>query len=107
MGEEEMVEEGGREFVKETFVTFKWLIATMISTLAIAVSVIAIVSNLTTKTLDAKVNKEAYAIQYNSLCNDLDQIKTDLKANGQKIDIQGRNQELVLRALKIEPVRHP
>ena len=89
----------------ETYVTFKWLIGTMLATLAICVSFIGVVSGLTSASLDNKVNKEVYSVQYQNLCGDMNEIKKDLKANGANIDKVARNQELVLRALKIEPAK--
>lgn len=90
---------------KDSYVTYKWLITTMLATLAIAVSIIALVTTMTTRMLDLKVNKEVADLQYRGLCEDMTQIKQDQRNTAASIDKVSRNMELVLRALKIEPVK--
>ena len=87
------------------FVTYKWLIVTTLSSFAILVTVIGILSGVITAALASKVNQELYTSQYRNLCTDLDEIKLSVCNNAKLLEKFNQNQLLVLRALKIEPVR--
>ncbi len=95
----------GEPVENENFVTYKWLIGTMLSTLVICLTFIGITAGILSKALDSKVNKEVSSIQYSILSHDLQAIKDVVRLNAESLNKFSRNQELVLRALRIEPVK--
>jgi len=86
------------------FVTYKWLIGSVLSSLGIVVMIIGIVFGILRSSLESKVSIEVYAAQHKTLCTDIDDIKRVVDNNAKLLDYFSRNQLLVLRALKIEPV---
>lgn len=89
----------------EGCVTFKWLIGTSLSTLAIVVTLFGIMSAYFTNVLQSKVNLDLYASQHKVLCSDIEDIKRVVESNQKTMYRMDANQILVLRALKIDPVR--
>ncbi len=92
-----------------SYVTYKWLIGSILSMLAIVVTVIGIVFGILQASLSTKVSMELYQAEHKILCSDIDEIKKVVDNNAKLLDYFSRNQLLVLRALKIDPVQpyHP
>ena len=89
----------------EKFVTYKWLIGTMLSTLGICLVFIGIISQFSSKAIDLKLNKELYDRDYGSLCSSISDIQKTVDSNQKLLEKFNQNQVLVLRHLRIEPVK--
>lgn len=87
------------------FVTYKWLLASIISAMGLTLTITFFMINSFTSALDKKLDKEMYNVQHYSLCDDVTEIKNQVNANAGVMDNIRVNQELVLRALKIPPVK--
>ncbi len=85
----------------QKYVTYKSLFISLGS----MAGVILIIFGLYVNHMDKKVSKEVYDKDYGRMCSDIDEIKTTVTNNADTLTKFGKNQELVLRALKIEPVR--
>lgn len=101
----EMSQERRDQVSAEQFVTYKWLIATVISVLGLMVGLIVVLIGSVNANMGNKVNMELYNAQYRSQCETIDSIKGTVDANGKMMERFNQNQVLVMRALKIEPVR--
>ncbi len=88
----------------DKYVTYKWLIGSMLSTLGIVVSFMGIVSYTLDKRIDSKVSLDVDTARHLIIAQDMDEMKRTLKSNGMKLDTFGINQILVMRALGIKPV---
>jgi hypothetical protein len=96
---------GSMTQTSETYVTYKQAFISGLAIIAICLSVVGLVFSILSRSLDMKVNTELYRQAQTSLCSDVDTIKTTVDLNAKELVKQGKNQLLVLRALKIEPVR--
>jgi hypothetical protein len=85
---------------EDKFVTFKQLLMALGGVFGIVLTIFA----LYLAHVNTKVSKEVYDRDHRELCSDVDEIKTTVEKNATLLDRFGRNQELVLRALKIQPV---
>jgi hypothetical protein len=92
---EKLIENGTK------YVTYKSLIASLASMFGIVI----LIFGLYIAHSEKKVNKELYDRDYRSLCTDVEKIKETVESNQRDLNRVARNQELVLRALKIEPVK--
>ncbi len=86
---------------EQKYVTYKSLFISLGS----VCMVILIIFGLYVNHMDKKVNKELYDRDYNFLSTNISSIQDIVKSNADILNKFGRNQELVLRALRIEPVR--
>ena len=93
------------QLTADRFVTYKWLIATALTMMGIVILVITALSVSITAGLNNKVNSELYNANYKTLCTDIDDIKKTVEANQKSMVQFNSNQILVMRALKIEPVK--
>ena len=91
--------------LEDRYVTFKWLIGTLLSTLGIMVGIIGIFYGMLSGALNTKVSMELYNTQYKSVCSDIDEIKKIVTSNATDLQKFNTNQILVMRALKIEPAK--
>ena len=87
------------------FVTYKWLLASLISAIGLTLTITFFMINAFSNQLDKKLDKEMYNIQHYALCDDVTEIKQTVIGNAAVMNNIRLNQELVLRALKISPVR--
>jgi hypothetical protein len=104
--QEKGIEESEKEMQEEisSYVTYKWLIGSILSSFGILVAIIGIVSSILMGMLNSKVNLELYNVQHRALCTDIDAIKSVVDSNAKQMTVFNANQVLVLRALKIEPI---
>jgi hypothetical protein len=79
------------------YVTYKWLIVQTIAVLILLIPIVFII-------VSSKVDKELYRVEHAQLCVDIGSIKTTVDINQKELTSIGKNQLLVLRALKIQPV---
>ena len=93
------------QLTADRFVTYKWLIATALTMMGIVILVITALSVSITAGLNSKVNSELYNANYKNLCTDIDDIKRLVEINQKMMNQFNSNQLLVMRALKIEPVK--
>jgi hypothetical protein len=93
------------DMVDDRFVTYKWLIGTSLSTLGIVIAILGLFYGMMRDTINSKVNLEVYNNQYKSVCSDIDEIKSIVTRNAEQLGKFSTNQILVMRALKIEPVK--
>ncbi len=85
----------------QKYVTYKSLFVS----LGAVCSIILIIFGLYVNHMDKKVSKEMYDKDYGRMCTDINDIKETVNSNAETLNKFGRNQELVLRYLKIEPVK--
>ena len=93
------------QLTADRFVTYKWLIATALTMMGIVILVVSALSISITASINSKVNSELYNANYKVLCSDVDEIKRTVEANQKSMIQFNANQILVMRALKIEPVK--
>lgn len=86
---------------EQKYVTYKSLFISLGS----VCTVVLIVFGLYVNHMDKKVNKELYDRDYNFLSTNIQEINNTVKSNAEILIKFGRNQDLVLRFLKIEPVK--
>jgi len=87
------------------YVTYRWLLASIISAMGLTLTITFFMVNAFSNQLDKKLDKEMYSIQHYALCDDVTEIKKTVIGNAAVMYNIKVNQELVLRALKILPVR--
>lgn len=87
------------------YVTYKWLLASIISAMGLTLTITFYMVSAFSDQLDKKLDKEMYNIQHYSLCDDVTEIKNTVVGNAAVMNNIRVNQELVLRALKIPPVK--
>lgn len=85
----------------QKYVTYKSLFLS----LGTVCGIILIIFGLYVNHMDKKVSKEVYDRDYGRMCKDINEIKETVKSNADTLGKFGKNQELVLRHLKIEPVK--
>jgi hypothetical protein len=104
--QEKGIDESEKEMEEERspYVSYKWLIGTVLSSFGILVAIIGIVASVLLGMLSSKVNLELYNVQHRALCTDIDDIKRVGESNSKQMTVFNANLILVLRALKIEPV---
>ena len=101
----EISQEQRDKLTADRFVTYKWLIATTISMLAVIIIVISSLASIISNNMSGKVNMELYTSQHQALCTDLDEIKKATDDHKKSMTAMSTNLLLLMRALKIEPVK--
>jgi ATP/ADP translocase len=85
----------------QRYVTYSWLIGACGGTLVAVITIVFFTIMYFERSMEQKVDNKVFAY----FCSDLTSIKTVVDRNAIELTRQGKNQLLVLRALKIEPVR--
>jgi len=83
------------------YISYKGFITGLGSVIVIILTIIGLYLTFA----PAKVNQELYNRDFGNVCADLAKIQRSVEDNGKMVDVIKRNQELVLRALKIDPVK--
>ncbi len=89
---------------KSPYVTYKWLIGSILSTFVLMVSILGIMFGVLSSALSSKVNLDLYQVQQRELRLNIDEVKTVVNDNAKALNRFEQNQLLVLRHLKIPPV---
>jgi hypothetical protein len=92
--------EDQREDPTQTYVTYRQLVGYTLSSLVFMLTLFALYASH----MNSKVSKELYDAQRSALCDQMDRIEVVTKSNQTQIIRQGKNQLLVLRHLRIQPV---